>query len=399
MVKRTLSFLFILLLILSGAYVSALVVGIPVEVYAPPSEGAAPPAGGTLTWSDNFNSGSGRIGSEGDWDLLEGSMTYDSNQIHKEGDNAPHYAVVKQYAMDFTDGYIEVDYNCEGSNYSRGGIFWRMQDLDNMYWLRLYPNGNPDIYIQRDWSGGNAGLGSDAKTISNSTTYTIGLTISGGDFELYIDGVKELSVTDNTFTSGWFGIMQYRSSSSDSQWHDNFSCVMDYNDNPTDTPYGYIGIPNLALSGIGAETEPRCYLSTHDVTQSGWIRYIYMEGNDQTIAAGSTKFAIYGGDSNFGSYTKYTLIEGTGNPTIVSGNIYRAALDSPVYIYDGTEYGIAMATTDTSFNRPETTGGTAMTKHDTSAFAGTLETNIDATSNDDGFRSLPMWASYEDDYY
>ncbi|MDR6550876.1 polysaccharide lyase 8 family protein [Paenibacillus qinlingensis] len=89
------------------------------------------------------------------------------------------------------------------------GLVARYTDVNNRYNF-TYSNGVLDI--SKRVNGVATALASKAYSLIPGTTYTFKAQLNGSTLELYVNGVKELTASDATFTSGKIGLTSYKSS-------------------------------------------------------------------------------------------------------------------------------------------------------------------------------------------
>lgn len=85
------------------------------------------------------------------------------------------------------------------------GISARFTDNANRYYFD-YAQADGKLKIIKKVNGNSTLLASKVYTINPNTQYTFKADLNGSTLDFYVNGVKELSATDTTFTSGYFAL-------------------------------------------------------------------------------------------------------------------------------------------------------------------------------------------------
>ncbi|MEK3885705.1 family 16 glycoside hydrolase [Paenibacillus sp. PL2-23] len=164
-------------------------------------------AGSTLL-SDNFESGSaaGWTTTSGTWAVMT-----DGTQVYQQSDNSVPNAKAVSGSAAWTDYEVSAQVKAQsfGSAYAGIGLDARYQDASNKYTFSYSTNGNI-LKIQRTAGGTSTDLVTKAYTFNTGTWYTFKAVVSGNTLEFWVNGVKELTVTDSTFSTGMIGLFSHR---------------------------------------------------------------------------------------------------------------------------------------------------------------------------------------------
>ena len=68
------------------------------------------------------------------------------------------------------------------------------------------------MQITKKVGGTKTVLASTSYTLSTGTTYTFKAVLNGSTLDFYVNGVKQLTATDTSFTSGKFGLTTFNAS-------------------------------------------------------------------------------------------------------------------------------------------------------------------------------------------
>ncbi len=168
----------------------------------------APPvyAAGSLIFEDNFSSSASGWSTQ---DTVTGSSDYRDGQYVIEV-NEPNYDVWSNYDREeFTDTIIGVDVNIIQSANGAGGvgIMCRYVDNNNYYKLEVDEDGYYTIYkyldgefmVLYDWER--------LSSLENKSSWRLTAACIGNELTLLVDDVVVASVTDDSFTQGYIGLV------------------------------------------------------------------------------------------------------------------------------------------------------------------------------------------------
>ncbi len=100
---------------------------------------------------------------------------------------------------------VDLEVNSWGSASSMlVGVMGRYLDSDN-YYMFVYDSGQ--LKIRKKVSGSIIDIASRNFTFSLNDTYTFRAELSGSNLKLYVNGAEQLSINDNTFSSGKAGLI------------------------------------------------------------------------------------------------------------------------------------------------------------------------------------------------
>jgi hypothetical protein len=91
------------------------------------------------------------------------------------------------------------------------GLVWGLQDSTRFYMVQFYPNQGMRVYRTDNWFTTCQKLVDEptAPTPSPGTWFTLRLEARNGTFRLYVNGVLQGTVTDQTYPGGRVGVMGY----------------------------------------------------------------------------------------------------------------------------------------------------------------------------------------------
>lgn len=156
----------------------------------------------TALFSDNFEDGNanGWTAESGSWSVVsDGSMVY--KQSTATGGKSFAGSSWSNYSLEAKIKALSLGTNgCTG-------LSIRYTDSNNRYFVILDKSNN--IYIKKASGGTQTVLASKAYTITIGTTYTVKFAANGSTLEMYVNGVKELTATDTTFSTGKIALNMY----------------------------------------------------------------------------------------------------------------------------------------------------------------------------------------------
>lgn len=141
----------------------------------------------------------------GTWSVFEdGSKVYGQSDI-----NATNVSSVNGISS-LKNYEVQASVKAASFNGTAGiGLDARYQDANNLYNFQYYTNGGI-IKIQKCVEGTWTTLASKAYTFNTGTWYQIKAITNGSSLEFWVNGVKELTATDTSFTTGKFGLYSHR---------------------------------------------------------------------------------------------------------------------------------------------------------------------------------------------
>ena len=172
----------------------------PVETPIPP----APLDTGLVLWQDDFEQGVGESWSIvlGDWRVTNGYLVptdEETNSIIVGGDPA------------WDDYTVQADIQQFSRSYYSGGILVRMQDPENFMRVRTFDSIlSKGIYWEIVQNGESKIIpGTEVSRSMNHPPYQIKVVVTGNLYEVYVDGERQSSFTDNTFSNGYIGLQSF----------------------------------------------------------------------------------------------------------------------------------------------------------------------------------------------
>lgn len=165
----------------------------------------------TTLFSDNFDSGSGNWSTNGgSWSVVTDGG---SKQFRQSNTTGVGFAYPSESSYNNWDNYsVEVKMTIKAENtgvtYRRAAISARYNDNNNRYEFAFQPAQNL-ILIRKKVNGTESNLASKAYTINTNTQYTIKGVVNGNTLELWVNGVKQLTATDNSLQKGKIALNTY----------------------------------------------------------------------------------------------------------------------------------------------------------------------------------------------
>lgn len=191
----------------------AIVLVLPSLYFVPPVAKIAKAA--TTLFSDDFETGSDGWGTNsGTWAVVADGG---SNQ-YKQSDNTGvgfAYPTNAGYSS-WTNYSVQADVTIKTVNTAKAGyqasISARYLDNNNRYAFVLNADSG-NLEIRKKISGTETTIVSKAYTINVGTKYTLKGVVNGSTLELWVNGVKELTTTDTSRTSGKISLNTYGTAS------------------------------------------------------------------------------------------------------------------------------------------------------------------------------------------
>ncbi|WP_438445456.1 family 16 glycoside hydrolase [Gorillibacterium sp. sgz5001074] len=168
----------------------------------------ANPGGGTEALFDDFEDGNadGWTTNGGVWSVGTDGAT----KVYRQSDTAAVNLHAAGGLSTLTDYEVSAKLKSASLGSPAGvGLDARYQNADNTYNFQYYNNGNL-IKIQKCVAGVWTTLASKAYTLNTGVWYTFKAVAKGNTLEFWVNGTKELTATDTSFTGGKAGLNAHR---------------------------------------------------------------------------------------------------------------------------------------------------------------------------------------------
>lgn len=159
----------------------------------------------TIPYSENFEDG---IANNFTVDSGTWTITTDVTKVYKTNstDSLSRTTVGETTWSNYTV-QSDIKVNTWGSTAFRtAAIIARYTDASN-YYLLGYDLGSSGLVIKKKVAGTQTILATKAFTFNTGQSYTLKATVIGSNLTLYVNGVRQLTVTDSTFTAGKSGLI------------------------------------------------------------------------------------------------------------------------------------------------------------------------------------------------
>jgi hypothetical protein len=162
-----------------------------------------------LLFEDNFDSADVRAWTTqyGKWSIVQdngnGSYVFYQSSLN-EGRAFTGSSSWSNYTV---TAQVKVE-NFNGAN--RVNLCARYRDGNNYYAASLYNSKGGVLELRKKVSGSSATLAAKKLPLSSGVWYIMQLKVNGANLSLAVNGVEQLSVTDNSFTSGGIGLVAYK---------------------------------------------------------------------------------------------------------------------------------------------------------------------------------------------
>ena len=184
---------------------------------------APPPTDGGHTFRDDFN----RTTLASNWQVIEGVMTIENNELRNGAAVGPHRAVVPALAggdQTVTASFASTAVGAKGLR--SFGLILRYQNPTNYYMLFRQAGGSSLLQIAKVVNGVTTILGS-AKSQNPMLNVLFSMTAKATGSELTLtQGTVTVSVTDTTFASGSVGILMENAKDAFSHRADDFTATV-----------------------------------------------------------------------------------------------------------------------------------------------------------------------------
>lgn len=164
-----------------------------------------------VLWSDDFESGTatGWTTTGGTW-----GVNTDGTKVYQQSDISAANVRAVNGSSSWTNYEVSAKVKAgsfQGA-YSAIGLDARYQDASNKYTFAYSTNGNI-VKIQKMVGGTPTDLVTSAYPFNTGTWYTFKAVLNGNTLEFWINGVKELTTSDATYTAGEIGLYSHRADS------------------------------------------------------------------------------------------------------------------------------------------------------------------------------------------
>ena len=168
----------------------------------------------TQLFSEDFEAGSGAwTSTSGTWAVVSDNG---SNQYKQSDNTGIGFAYPTADYSNWTDYSVQADVTIKTVNTTKSGyqasISARYLDNNNRYAFVLNGDSN-QLEIRKKISGTETTIVSKAYTITVGTKYTVMGVVNGSTLELWVNGVKQLTATDTSRTSGKIALNTYGTAS------------------------------------------------------------------------------------------------------------------------------------------------------------------------------------------
>lgn len=155
-------------------------------------------------YSDHFDSGSMDQWTvhSGEWLVQMEDQSYVMKQAGTQGE-----AIAYTGDHSWTDYSVEADVKfLNDSTIIASGIAARYTDENHYYWLRMFSDTSA-VQLFKKVDGQVITLGEAHATVDAGKWYRLKLTVVGDRIEGYVDGVRKISVTDNSLAQGKIAVI------------------------------------------------------------------------------------------------------------------------------------------------------------------------------------------------
>ncbi|MCU6797494.1 DUF1080 domain-containing protein [Paenibacillus sp. WQ 127069] len=159
--------------------------------------------------SDSFESGTatGWTPTTGTW-----AVVTDGTKVYQQSDSTAADTHSLNGSIAWTNYAISTKVKADvfdSGTFAGIGLDARYQDSNNLYNFQYYKQSG-EIKIQKKVGGTWTTLVSKSYTFNTGTWYTMKAVVNGSTLELWVNGTKELTTTDSSFSSGKVGLNAHR---------------------------------------------------------------------------------------------------------------------------------------------------------------------------------------------